>query len=196
MAVADTSESVTELLIALRQGESGALDRIVECVYDELQRLAHAQLERRPRENSLNTTALVNELYCKLVEGEARHWHDRKHFYAACATAMRHLLVDASRRRLREKRGGGVPALTLDEGRVVCESDPEWIVELDLLINRLAEHDTRLVRVFECRYFGGFSVADTAAILGVSTRTVERDWARARAWLRQALRGAFESAPG
>lgn len=191
----DNSRSVTDLLIAYRGGSRGALDQLVDRLYDDLRELAHAQLRNRRPGETLQTTALINELYCKLAEQDSPHWKDRDHFYAACATTMRHLLVDAARRRLREKRGGGEPALTLDERRIAAEGDPEWIVELDRLMDSLAEHDARLVSVFECRYFGGLTTAETASILALSERTVERDWARARSWLRHALKGAFDS-PG
>ena len=160
-------------------------------LYGELRGLAHTQLRQRHPEETLDTTALVNEAYCKLAEGGVHHWRDRNHFYAACATTMRHLLVDNARRRLRIKRGAGQRALTLDESNVVSQGDPEWVIELDRLMHRLSKHDERLVSVFECRYFGGFSVVETANILELSERTVERDWARARGWFRHALSQSF-----
>lgn len=189
--MSNEAQSVTDLLAAYRCGHEGAFDRLVDRLYDDLRELAHVQLRYRHPGQTLDTTGLVNELYCKLAGQDVQDWKDRSHFYAACATTMRHLLVDAARRRLREKRGGGQPLLTLDEESVRAEGDPQWIVELDRLMDNLAEHDGRLVSVFECRYFGGFTTAETARILSMSERTVERDWARARAWFRWALVDAF-----
>lgn len=192
----NNSQSVTDLLVAYRGGHRDALDQLVDRLYDDLRELAHVQLRNRHPGETIQTTALINELYCKLAEQGAQHWKDRNHFYAACATTMRNLLVDAARRRLREKRGGGERALTLDERRVAAEGDPEWIVELDRLMDSLAEHDERLVSVFECRYFGGFTTAETARVLSLSERTVERDWARARAWFRSAIAEESRDAGG
>lgn len=184
----DARTSVTDLLAAHQEGDGAAFDRLVDLVYDQLRELAHRQLQRRRPDAELNTTALVHELYFKLVE--QRHgWRNRGHFFAACALAMRHLLVDEARRQLRQKRGAGVRPVTLDDARVAAEGDPQWLIWLDQLMDRLAEHDPRLVRVFECRYFCGFTTQETAETLGTSRRTVERDWQRARAWLRHALAG-------
>lgn len=178
--------TVTDLLAAHREGDTAAFDRLIEVVYQHLRHLAHVQRRRRRPDAELNTTALVHELYCKLVE-QQHGWRNRGHFFAACATAMRHLLVDEARSQLRQKRGGGEHPLTLDERRLAAEGDPEWLLYLDQLMDALAEHDARLVRVFECRYFCGFSTEETAESIGLSRRTVERDWQRARAWLGNAL---------
>lgn len=189
----DITQSITELLAAYRAGQKSSFDRIVDLIYPQLRELAHVQLRHCHPCETLDTTALVNEAYCKLAEGGVHDWKDRNHFYAACATTMRHLLVDNARRRLREKRGSGQRALTLDENDIASEGDPEWLIELDRLMHRLSERDERLVSVFECRYFGGYSNAETARILSVSERTVERDWARARGWFRHALARSFAS---
>lgn len=188
------SQDVTDLLVAYRAGQDGAFDDLVERLYSELRGLAHIQLRHRHPEETLDTTALVNEAYCKLAAG-SHDWKDRNHFYAACATTMRHLLVDNARRRMRSKRGQGLRNLTLEDGDVAAEGDPEGLIELDRLMSRLADHDQRLVSVFECRYFGGFSTAETATILSISQRTVERDWRRARGWFRYAL-GQSPGQPG
>jgi RNA polymerase sigma factor (TIGR02999 family) len=188
--MSNDTQSVTDLLAAYRCGHKDSFDRLVELIYPQLRELAHIQLRQRHPSETLNTTGLVNEAYCKLAEGGVHHWKDRNHFYAACATTMRHLLVDNARRRLRDKRGRGMRALTLEENELSAEGDPEWLIELDRLMDQLAEHDRRLVAVFECRYFGGFTNRETAEILSLSERTIERDWARSRAWLKQALSGA------
>lgn len=180
-------QRVNDLLAACQAGHRHAFDELVDRLYDDLHQLAHVQLHRLRPGETLNTTALVNELYCKLAEQSVQHWKDRNHFYAACATCMRHVLVDAARKNLRKKRGGGERMLTLDEAGVAAEGDAEWIVELDQLMDSLAARDVRLVKVFECRYFGGYTTTETASILSLSERTVERDWARARGWLRRAL---------
>lgn len=189
--MSEDTRSVTELLAAYRSGQMDSFDRLVELIYPQLRELAHIQLRQRHPSETLDTTGLVNEAYCKLAEGGVHHWEDRNHFYAACATTMRHLLVDNARHRLRDKRGQGQRALTLDESELASEGDPEWLIELDRLVDHLAKHDQRLVSVFECRYFGGFSNAETAGILSVSERTIERDWARARGWFRHALAESF-----
>lgn len=189
--MSNEAADVTELLSAYRAGHSEAFDRLVEHLYGEMRSLARVQLRQRHPEETLDTTALVNEAYCKLAANGTHDWKDRNHFYAACATTMRNLLVDNARRRLRKKRGEGLRNRTLDENEVPAEGDPEWLIELDQLMTRLAEHDQRLVSVFECRYFCGFSNAETAGILSVSERTIERDWARARGWFRHALVNSF-----
>ncbi|WP_376694829.1 ECF-type sigma factor [Wenzhouxiangella sp. EGI_FJ10305] len=190
--MAGTKESIGELIQAHRSGDSRALERLIEKLYFELRELAHVQVRRNAHDSILDTTALVNELYCKLAENEEHDWRDRQHFFATCATAMRHLLVDSARRKQRDKRGGGASALTLNEDQIAAGTSPEWIIELDRLMDELARRDSRLVQVFECRYFCGLSVAETARILELSERTIERDYARARAWLRQ----AFKKPPG
>ncbi|MEN1728956.1 MAG: ECF-type sigma factor [Pseudomonadota bacterium] len=180
-------QDVTDLLSAYRAGRAGAFDRLVEVLYREMRGLAHAQLRQRHPEETFDTTALVNEAYCKLAGKGIHDWKDRNHFFAACATTMRHLLVDNARSRLRQKRGDGARNLTFQDTETAAEGDPIWLIELDRLMVRLAGHDPRLVSVFECRYFGGFTSAETAQVLSLSERTVERDWARARGWFRHAL---------
>ena len=183
----ENMRTVTALLGEYRNGNRDAFDQLVSKLYSELRELAHIQLAQRRPGQTLDTTALVNELYCKIADQDAHQWKDRDHFYAVCATTMRHLVIDMARRRLRVKRGGGEQQLTLDEERIAAEGDPEWLIELDRLMERLGDENPRLVQIFECRYFAGYTTADTARILGLSERTVERDWARARAWLRHAL---------
>lgn len=191
---------VTRLLAALRDGDSQALDRLVPLVYRELRRLAHLQLRRR-HGHTLSTTALVHEAYVKLADGGAAGWRDREHFFAVAATAMRHILVDAARRRSAGKRGGGVMPVQLDEaevgtGRGVAARSAD-ILAVDQALASLGRLDDRLVKLVELRFFAGLSVAETAGVLAVSERTVKRDWRKARAFLYRALRaGEGGGTPG
>jgi RNA polymerase sigma factor (TIGR02999 family) len=180
------AHDVTELLIAHRHGVDGAFDQLVGLVYDDLRRIARAQL-RRIRGETLDTTALVHEAYLKLVDHSRAEWRDRGHFMAVTATAMRQILIDYARGRARAKRGGGAVAEPLDEAHVAVAAEAERLLDIDRALHQLGALDPRLVRVVECRYFAGFSEQETADALDVSLRTAQRDWLRARAWLRQAL---------
>lgn len=179
--------TVTRLLAAYRAGDPGAFDRLVPLVYDDLRRLARARVRRLPRGGTIDTTALVHEAYVKLVEHDGAAFNDRGHFLAVCAVAMRQVLVDYARRRSRAKRGGGATAVALDGLDDRIGRDLRHILDVDVALGRLAAADPRLARVVECRYFTGFSEEETAEALGTSVRTVQRDWLKARAWLRAEL---------
>ena len=181
------THDVTELLVAHGRGDAGAFDRLVSLVYDDLRRVARAQLRRLPPGQTLDTNSLVHEAYLKLVDQTRADWHDRGHFLAVSATAMRQILIDYARSRVRLKRGGGAERVTLDETRVAAAAEAEQLIHLDLLLEKLGAVDARLVRIVECRYFAGFSEQETAEALGISLRTAQRDWLRARAWLRAAM---------
>ncbi len=181
------NHEVTELLLAHGRGEAEAFDRLVGLVYTDLRRLARAQLRRMPPGRTLDTTALVHEAYLKLVDQTRIPWQDRGHFLAVSATAMRQILIDYARGRVRQKRGGGAEHEPLDEARVAAVGEAERMLELDLALRKLADVEPRLVRVVECRYFAGYSEQETADAMGVSLRTAQRDWLRARAWLRGEL---------
>jgi RNA polymerase sigma factor (TIGR02999 family) len=176
-------QDVTEALVAHRQGEPGAFDRLVALVYDDLRRIAHRQLGRLRPGRTVNSTALVHEAYLKMVDQSRVSWQDRSHFFAIAASAMRQILVDHARRRGRQKRGGGLRPATLDNHVGAVEADAERILLVHDALERLAAVDPRLARIAECRYFAGYSEEETAGILSVSPRTVRRDWTRARAWL-------------
>ena len=184
------STASADILSALRTGRRESLDRVVELVYQELRVIAHRHLDRHRRagekQNTLATTALVNEAYLKLVDQSQAHWNDRAHFLALAAVAMRHILIDRARARVAHKRGGAQSAVTLEEG-AVSEDSPEALLDINEALDRLAEIDPRLARVVECRFFGGLSDDETAAALGVTKRTVQRDWVKAKALLRRAL---------
>lgn len=180
----------TDLLIAHGRGETAAFDRLVHLAYDDLRRVARGQLRRLRRGDTLDTTALVHEAYLRLVDQSRVQWRDRGHFLAVSATAMRQILIDYARGRARLKRGGGEAPEPFDEMRVGVADHAHELLEIDLALQRLAEEDPRLVRIVECRYFAGYSEQETAEALGVSLRTAQRDWLRARAWLRAALHPA------
>jgi RNA polymerase sigma factor (TIGR02999 family) len=181
------SGDVTQLLVAYREGDKSALDRLIPLIYDDLRRIAGAHIARGPANPTLQATGLVNEAYLRLVDQTRADWRDRQHFLSVCARAMRQIVVSNVRRHLAAKRGGGQGAVPIEEN-VADEADrPEWLLDLDQALDRLAAHDERLARVVECRYFAGFTEEETAEILGSSVRTVQRDWRRARAWLRRDL---------
>lgn len=178
---------VTRLLLAARDGEREAFDQLFPLVYDELRRMAGRQLSRERREHTLQPTALVNEAYLKLVDQTQVEWKSRAHFVGIAARAMRQILIDYARKRGAHKRGGGWERATLDEELIGVESSLEELLALDAALNKLAEFDERLRRVVEYRYFGGLSEKEIGELLGVTPRTVERDWAKARAWLHKEL---------
>lgn len=178
--------SVTELLESHRLGNAGALDQAFSIVYDELRGLARYQL-KGGRQNSLNTTALVHELYLKLAGSEKTSPVNRAHFLALASRAMRQIVVDCARARAAGKRGGDVQRVTFDAHRIEVEDQAEWILAVHQALEQIRAVDERLEQVFECRYFAGLSEEESAAALGVSVATIQRDWRRAKAWLREAL---------
>ena len=183
-------EAVTALL-ALggdRKEDERLVDRLVPLVYDELRGMAHALLHRERGDHTLSTTALVHEAYLKLVDATRVVDRGRAYFFAAAARAMRHVLIDYARRRGREKRGGGREPVSLDSSAIAVDACADGLVDLDEALTRLTDLYPRLAQVVECRFFGGLSVEETAATLAISTRSVKRDWALARAWLYRDLR--------
>ncbi|GJG86789.1 DNA-directed RNA polymerase sigma-70 factor [Gemmatimonadetes bacterium T265] len=174
--------TVTTLLREAGAGDAQALDRVFAAVYAELRRLA--RLVRRGQPGAtLSSTALVHEAYLKLVPAADQEWRGRAHFFALAARAMRQVLVDAARARLRAKRGGGAQLVTLDGAAAAAPLRPEHLIALDAALERLAALEPRHARVVECRYFAGLTAEETAALLDVSVPTVNRDWRAARAWL-------------
>ncbi len=178
---------VTRLLVAARGGDRGALDRLLPAVYEELRRLARSQLRRERRDHTLLATGLVHEAYIKLVDQSRVEWQGRAHFFAVAARAMRQVLVDHARKRSTEKRGGDRVRTTLGDKGLGRELSFEELVALDEALTRLGELDDRLPKVVELRFFAGLKEVEIAEVLDTSERTVQRDWARARAWLYKEL---------
>lgn len=180
------SGDVSAILRAWSDGDQRALDRLTPIVYDELRRLARRYMRQERPGHSLQTSALVNEAYMRLVDYKRMQWQNRAHFFAVSAQLMRRILVDHARRR-NLKRGGGIPHVSLDEAAVVTDEAATDLVALDDAMNALARLDPRKVQVVEMRFFGGLSVDETAAVLKVSPITVMRDWSSAKAWLYREL---------
>lgn len=179
--------SLSSVLGQLGKGSRESLDRLVPDVYEQLRAIAHRQLGPRPNGGTLETTGLVHEAYLKVI-GQARvSVHDRAHFLALASLAMRHVLVDRAKARRRLKRGGEHRPITLDGDRIAVEDQPDALLQLDEALTFLAELEPRLARVVECRFFGGLTEDEIADALGVTVRTVQRDWAKARMLLRRAL---------
>ena len=183
-----TPGEITRLLADWTQGNQAALDRLLPLVYDELHRLARSYMRQERTEHVLQTTALVNEAYLRLV-GQTAHWETRTHFFAAAAQVMRHILVDYARSRARAKRGSGIREVSLDEAAVVSEDRADQLLAINDALISLTALDPRKGRVFELRYFGGMSVEETAEALRVSPATVARDWRMAKAWLGREIGG-------
>lgn len=185
-AFGDHATDIAELLADLRDGRREAFDQILPLVYHELRRAARRELAVRPSD-TLSTTALVHELYLKLSRAQRADWRDRAHFLSVAAVAMRHILVDRARRRTADKRGGSHRHVTLDEHLTHADGQAESLLELHDALDQLALLDERLARVVECRFFGGMTEQETAEALGITERTVRRDWIKARGLLYQAL---------
>lgn len=187
-------EDVTEALVALREGAPDALDHLMPLVYEELRRVAHRHLAADPTGHTLSTTALVHEAYLRLVDQTRVRWQDRQHFFAISSRLMRRVLIDYARRHLAARRGGspdGKPArrVSLDIVDLPVEQRAEALLALDEALERLGRVDERLARVVDCRFFAGLTEPETAAVLGVSRRTVAREWALAKGWLYRELSG-------
>jgi RNA polymerase sigma factor (TIGR02999 family) len=186
--VNDTNRGeITRLARLWSEGDEEAFDRLVELVYDDLRRIAHHHLDSGERGGTVDTTALVHEAYLKLARVEGGVWDGRAQFLAFCSKAMRRILIDYARRRSAAKRGGAHIRVPLTDDAAVVEAEVTRMLGIEEALQRLEQHDERMGRVVECRFFGGMSVADTAEALGTSTRTVEREWTRARAYLHEAL---------
>jgi RNA polymerase sigma-70 factor (ECF subfamily) len=186
-------KEITQLLLAWRQGDRSALDQLIPLIYKELRRLAkHYMSQERPG-HTLQTTALVNEAYLRLIDASQVRWQNRAHFFAVSAQLMRRVLVDFARSHHQLKRGGKARRVSLDEALVVSEEQGADLVALDDALSALSALDGRQSQVVELRFFGGLSVEETAEVLKVSPTTVRRDWTFARAWLHRELSKAETS---
>jgi RNA polymerase sigma factor (TIGR02999 family) len=192
-------DDVTRLLDALQHGDRAALDRLVPLVYEELRALAHGQRQRWQGDHTLDTTALVHEAYLKLVDQSRVSWESRAHFLATAAKAMRHILINYARDRRAQKRGGDQPKLSLEElsegmeGTAVLSDDrAELLIALDAALTKLEHVNERQSRIVECRFFGGLTIEETAAALGISTASVSRGWALAQVRLFQDVQRELE----
>jgi RNA polymerase sigma factor (TIGR02999 family) len=178
---------VTQLLVAWGNGDQAARDELMSVVYQELHRLAHHYMKRESLGHTLQTSALVNEAFLKLVGQRDVHWQNRAHFFGIAAQMMRRILVDYARSRGYAKRGGDARQVSLDEAAIVSEERAADVVALDDALKGLAEFDLRKSRIVELRFFGGLSIEETAEVLTVSPGTVMRDWTLAKAWLRREM---------
>lgn len=178
---------ITQLLAEWSNGNQTALDKLYPLVYEELRRLAHRYMRRERKDHTLQTTALINEAYLRLIDQKNVHWENRAHFFSISAQIMRRILIDYARRYQYAKRGGGAKKISLDDGAFVAKERAAELLMLDEALLSLAERDPRRSQVVELRFFGGLSNEEIASVLKVSPNTVTRDWNLARAWLYREL---------
>jgi len=182
-----TPHEVTQLLVAWSDGDRAALEKLTPLVYEELRRLAHQYMSQERPGHTLQTSALVNEAYLRLIDQKNVHWQNRAQFFGIAAQMMRRILVDHARQRRYAKRGGDARQVPLDEAMIVSEERAADVVALDEALNSLAEIDPRKSQIVELRFFGGMSIEETAEVLKVSPGTVMREWTLAKAWLKRAV---------
>jgi RNA polymerase sigma-70 factor (ECF subfamily) len=178
-----STHEVTQLLIAWSSGDKAALDKLMPLIHQELRRLAHHYMSRERADHTLQTTALVNEAYLRLVNRKEAQWQNRTHFFAIAATLMRNILVDHARSHGYAKRGGGALRTELDEAMVVSQERAAEVVALDDVLTQLAVFDPQQGQIVELRFFGGLTIEETADVLDLSPATIKREWKTAKAWL-------------
>jgi RNA polymerase sigma-70 factor, ECF subfamily len=183
---APSPKVVTRLLVEWSNGHQVALDELIPLVYEELHRLAHRYMRRESQGHTLQTSALVNEAYLRLVDQRSIQWQNRAHFFGVAARLMRQILVDHARGRSRAKRGGGAQMVSLAEPAVMSKEIAE-VIALDEALNNLAQFDSRKSQIVEMKFFGGLTNEEVAEVLKVTSRTVEREWRKAKAWLHRAI---------
>jgi len=183
-------EDITGLLHRWRGGDAAALESLTQIVYEELRRLARRQLQRERREHTLQSTALVNEAFLRLIRHPNVEWQDRAHFFAVSSQLIRRILVDHARQRVAAKRDGGIRVAELQDGMAQTNQRPEELIALDAALEELAKLDPLQSQVVELRFFSGLSMEETAEVMGLSARTVARYWATARLWLMRELSAA------
>lgn len=187
------AHEVTELLIGWSNGDRAALDKLMPLIDDELRRLAHRYMRQERADHTLQTTALVNEAFVRLVNRKNLQWQNRAHFFGIAAQLMRTILVDHARSHASAKRGGGARKLELNEALVVSQQKASEVIALDEALKQLALIDPRQSRIVELRFFGGLTVEEAAEVLHVSPVTIKREWSTAKAWLYRELAGQSES---
>ena len=189
LATQEQPREITQLLLAWNDGDESALEKLVPLVYAELRRLAKGRMLLERPDHTLQTSALINEAYLRLVDVRNVHWQNRAHFFALCARLMRRILVDYARTRQYAKRGGAQP-ISLDEALAVSPPPSMDLVAVDVALKALTEIDARKAQVVELRFFGGLTIEESAEVLKVSPETVRRDWKLAKVWLLRELSGA------
>ena len=180
-------QEVSQLLIQWSNGDKSALNKLTPLIYDELRRLAHHYMSHERAGHTLQTTALVNEAYLRLVNRKDVHWQNRAHFFAIAAKLMRSILVDHARSRTYAKRGGGAAKVSLDEALIVSQERAGEVVALDDALRRLEEIDAQQSHIVELRFFAGLTIEETAEVLSLSPATIKREWTTAKAWLYREL---------
>ena len=182
-----SSQEVTRLLLAWRDGDQQALERLTPLVYGELRRMAHHFMRRERPDHTLQTSALVNEAFLRLIDYRKADWQNRAHFFGIAAQMMRQILIDYARSQARAKRGGTLRQVSFEETTVVSEERAAELIALDDALTALAAFDLSKSRIVELRFFGGLTNEEVGEVMGMSLRTVEREWRKAKAWLRRAI---------
>jgi RNA polymerase sigma factor (TIGR02999 family) len=186
-------EEITQLLVNWRSGDKTALDQLMPLVHEELRRLARRFMGKERPDHTLQTSALINEAYLRLVDQDEPNWQNRAHFFAVAAQIMRHILIDHARGYGYEKRGAGAQRVDLDEAMVLSEERAGELVALDEALTSLATVDPRKSRIIELRFFGGLNISETADVMELSPTTVQREWRAAKAWLRRFIKDFAEN---
>ncbi|MGH9855445.1 MAG: sigma-70 family RNA polymerase sigma factor [Blastocatellia bacterium] len=182
-----SSQEVTRLLVAWRNGDQVALEQLTPLVYGELHRLAHRYMRRESPDHTLQTSALVNEAYLRLIDCRQVEWQNRAHFFGLAAQMMRQILIDHARSHARAKRGGALRQVPFEETAIVSDERAAELIALDDALQALAAFDSDKSRIVELRFFGGLTNEEVGEVMGMSLRTVEREWRKAKAWLRHAI---------
>jgi RNA polymerase sigma-70 factor (ECF subfamily) len=181
------TEEITQLLTNWGQGDETVLERLVPLVSPELRRMARRQMARENPNHTLQTSALINEAYLKLVDRQGTDWQNRAHFFAVAAQVMRHILIDHARRRLYDKRGGGAQHLALEEAEIISDERTAELLVLDEALRTLTNLDARRSQIVELKFFGGLNAEEIAEVMSISPATVQREWRAAKAWLRHTM---------
>jgi RNA polymerase sigma-70 factor (ECF subfamily) len=182
-----SSQEVTQLLLAWRNGDQEALEQLMPLVYGELRRMAHRYMRRERLDHTLQTSALVNEAFLRMVDCQQVDWRNRAHFFGIAAQMMRQILIDHARSHARARRGGALHQVSFDETAIVSGERAAELIALDDALNDLAAFDLSKSRIVELRFFGGLTNEEVGEVMGMSLRTVEREWRKAKAWLRHAI---------